>query len=205
MPIPGAFWQTYSPLDAVLDQLGSIRQALRTVESLITSGGVAGSFSVTLEVLGKLKGDTAFRNGFTMWLSTDTGRTQFENMRSDANTKYTIEIGKVGDPKTGQDANAETVPSYFERNSSSPRGELDYKYVRIVLNYDHMVSNHSHAYNFAVTLGHEGFHAEDTGSGKYTLEGAERHRRLLDESGGDSAYSKMRRYYEELEHIKGVF
>lgn len=54
--------------------------------------------------------------------------------------------------------------------------------------------------NFNDPNGHEGFHAEDWGSGKYTLSGEGKHKRLLDSS-DEYSYWKMARYKQELDNL----
>jgi len=83
------------------------------------------------------------------------------------------------------------------------RGEVDYSHVRIILNTGDF--GPFTAWQFAKTLGHEGFHAKDWGSGKYTLTGAGRHGHLLDPAYEDWRYPPMRRYYKEMAALGAFF
>jgi hypothetical protein len=161
------------------------------IKALSTSGQV-GSFRVTSNIQQALQNNSAFRQGFEAWLTTESGSKQFEQMSKDTNTQYTMEMSSnIG-------GRGETKANYFSQN---PGPTLDYKNVFIMLHSD--LSNTTDSFSLAVTIGHEAFHAEALGSGKYTAIGAAKINRQLDLDRGSSdiglGYWKMKQYYKELE------
>jgi hypothetical protein len=179
------------------DQMGvnAVINAENIVNDLIANNGVAGSYSVSPDVLNALENDSTFRAGFTMWLSTDIGLTQFEDMRGDENTHYLLGF----EPING--ATGETDPDYGHRNNDS--AGMDYKTVNIWVDYNKINANHTdadeRAFFFAETLGHEGFHAEMNGSGKYTSLEVGQSEVLLDHaSGAPFTYPPYKAYDAEL-------
>lgn len=151
-----------------------------------------------------LQNNAAFKKGFEAWLTTPTGQQQFQQMSSDKNTSYSLEIANLNN--WSKWANGFTRVSWLSANNTGKEsGAADYKIIKIFLSNDFLNAK-ADSWLLADTLGHEGFHAENWGSGRYTAIGASHRDALLDRpdsAGGECSYWKMARYQDELNMFLG--
>jgi hypothetical protein len=152
-----------------------------------------GSLRLSASFIEALKRNASFRQGVEHWLNTKVGQQQLAMYQGDKNTAYTMQVG--GLPSHDVTATGQTTGS--DRRLVGPTQAVECKAVTITINLSAIMNryelepteskrNASVARQVTYTMGHEGFHAHDLGSGLITDPGYWIRKNNLDPGAGQN-------------------